>query len=99
MHVHHRLSTFPGRRFSSIHLQLQGPCPRCDISHLAQVLVVGGAGAQQQGNECRDGVTPPMRDARRRMFANLPAVDPAVMRKLEEDLLTIAMVRPCNSRL
>ena len=49
-------------------------------------------GGQQQGTECRDGVTPPMRDARRRMFANLPAVDSAVMRKLEEDLLTIAMV-------
>lgn len=58
----------------------------------AQVLLVGATEQQLQSTECRDGVTPPMRDARRRIFAPTPVLDPDRMRKLEEDLLTIAMV-------
>jgi hypothetical protein len=57
------------------------------------VLLVGGSEAQRAGAASRDGATPPMRDARRRMFAPSPEVDPALMQRLEEDVFTIAMVR------
>ena len=58
----------------------------------AQVLLVGAHEQQAQATACRDGVTPPMRDARRRVFAPAPDLDPQRMHKLEEDLLSIAMV-------
>mmetsp|Transcript_5363 Transcript_5363/g.11774 ORF Transcript_5363/g.11774 Transcript_5363/m.11774 type:complete len:186 (-) Transcript_5363:24-581(-) len=39
--------------------------------------------------EARDGVTPPMRNARERHFRQLPHVSPEVLTKVEQDLLAI----------
>lgn len=50
---------------------------------------------QSQATKCRHGVTPPMRDARKRMFQKPHNVDSATMRQLEEDLLVLAQV--CTS--
>ena len=59
----------------------------------AQVLVVGKEGqSQSQTFKCRHGVTPAMRDARKRVFQKPHNVDPATMRQLEEDLLALASV-------
>ena len=43
--------------------------------------------------KARHGLTPPMRDAARRMFDRTPAVDQKTMQKLEDDLLLIAQVQ------
>ena len=43
--------------------------------------------------KAQHGLTPPMRDAARRMFDRTPAVDQKTMQKLEDDLLLIAQVQ------
>ena len=55
-----------------------------------QVILVGGK--QNASIKARHGLTPPMRDAARRMFDQTPAVDQKIMQKLEDDLITIAQV-------
>lgn len=54
---------------------------------IGQVILVGGK--QGASTKARHGLTPPMRDAARRMFEYTPVVDQKVMQKLEDDLLTI----------
>ncbi|KAL4436073.1 hypothetical protein ABPG77_005521 [Micractinium sp. CCAP 211/92] len=62
---------------------------------IGQVLVVGGDPADPQqaqeaaAGEARDGVTPPMRNARERIFRRPIDVSPQVVQKVEMDLLTI----------
>lgn len=64
---------------------------------IGQVLVVGASKEQRerlagQGrfvNESLDGVGPPMRDARARLFRDDPEVDAETVAKVEFDLLTI----------
>ncbi|PRW60754.1 transcription initiation factor TFIID subunit 7-like [Chlorella sorokiniana] len=62
---------------------------------IGQVLVVGSAAdpgiapEEAAGGEARDGVTPPMRNARGRIFRNPIDVAPHVVQKVEYDLLTI----------
>ena len=56
-----------------------------------QVILVGGK--QSASVKARNGLTPPMRDAARRMFDRTPAVDQKTMQKLEDDLLLIAQVQ------
>ena len=56
-----------------------------------QVILVGGK--QSASVKARHGLTPPMRDAARRMFDRTPAVDQKTMQKLEDDLLLIAQVQ------
>ena len=46
-----------------------------------------------EGAEARDGVTPAMRDARRRLFRRPLQVSPDLVRRVEEDILTVAAVR------
>jgi hypothetical protein len=72
---------------------------RCvdDCKRPVQVILVGGK--QSASIKARHGLTPPMRDAERRMFDHTPIVDQKVMQKLEDDLLTIAQVScwgPCQ---
>ena len=65
-----------------------------------QVILVGGK--QGASTKARHGMTPPMRDAARRMFDHTPVVDQKVMQKLEDDLLTITQVRclgPCDMKI
>ena len=77
---------------SSVHQRL--------TSRTAQVLVVSKEGQNQaQATKSRHGVTPPMRDARKRMFQKPHNVDSATMRQLEEDLLTLAQVRDAFNRI
>ena len=60
-----------------------------------QVLVVGDApGLVQEAaaGEARDGVTPPMRNARERVFRRPIEVAPEVVQKVEMDLLNILAV-------
>eukprot|EP00850_Spirogloea_muscicola_P015195 SM000114S24158 [mRNA] locus=s114:392810:394210:+ [translate_table: standard] len=45
--------------------------------------------APPQGPECRHGLTPPMRDARRRRFRRDPDLDPELVAKVEKDLQSI----------
>jgi hypothetical protein len=62
--------------------------------HHAQVLLVRGADEPApEGSEARDGVTPAMRDARRRLFRRPIDVSPDLVRRVEADILTIASVR------
>lgn len=62
-------------------------------SSVAQMILVGSKEyIEQLSNKSRHGVTPPMRDARKRLFAKPPKVDAAAMKKLEEDLLLLASV-------
>jgi hypothetical protein len=61
-----------------------------------QVLVVGdepGLAEEAASGEARDGVTPPMRNARERIFRKPIEVPPDVVQKVEYDLLTILAVR------
>lgn len=59
----------------------------------AQVLLVGGdAQAESQGAEALDGVTPPMRNVRSRVFRKQIDVDPELVSKVEFNLLTILAV-------
>ena len=58
---------------------------------LKQVILAGGK--QSASMKARHGLTPPMRDAARRMFDRTPAVDQKTMQKLEDDLLLIAQVQ------
>lgn len=65
-----------------------------------QVLVVGGessaeAAAEAVAGEARDGVTPPMRNARERVFRKPIDVDARTVSKVEEDLLCILAVSAC----
>ncbi|CAL5227697.1 g10705 [Coccomyxa viridis] len=55
---------------------------------IGQVILVGGK--QNASIKARNGLTPPMRDAARRMFDQNTAVDQKLMQKLEDDLLAIA---------
>ena len=50
-----------------------------------------------EGAEARDGVTPAMRDARRRLFRRPLQVSPDLVRRVEEDILTVAAVRAGSS--
>lgn len=62
---------------------------------IGQVLVVGEGGAapdEAAALEARDGVTPPMRNARGRVFRKPIDVSPQVVQKVEFDLLTILAV-------
>jgi TATA-binding protein-associated factor Taf7 len=62
-----------------------------------QIVVVGSREyIEQLSNKARHGITPPMRDVRKRLFAKVPKVDAAAMSKLDEDLLLIASVSPAN---
>ncbi len=54
------------------------------------MILVGGK--QNASIKARNGLTPPMRDAARRMFDQNTAVDQKLMQKLEDDLLAIAQV-------
>ena len=53
----------------------------------------GAAAPLSEGSEARDGVTPAMRDARRRLFRRPLTVNPDLVRRVEEQILTIASVR------
>lgn len=74
------------------------PPPQCPLpATQPQVLVVGGEGepeaaAEAAAGEVRDGVTPPMRNARERIFRRPIDVSPQVVQKVEFDLLTILAV-------
>jgi TATA-binding protein-associated factor Taf7 len=60
-----------------------------------QVLVVGdapGLAEEAAVGEARDGVTPPMRNARERVFRRPIEVAPEVVQKVEMDLLNILAV-------
>ena len=58
-----------------------------------QVIVVPERGTElPDGIEARNGVTPPMRDARKRRFRKLRDINPAFMRQVEEAVLLIASV-------
>lgn len=52
----------------------------------------GVAAEEAAAGEARDGVTPPMRNARGRIFRNAIDVAPHVVQKVEFDLLTILAV-------
>lgn len=59
------------------------------------MLVVGdepGLAEEAASGEARDGVTPPMRNARERIFRKPVDVAPDVVQKVEYDLLTILAV-------
>lgn len=55
---------------------------------IGQILMVGGQVSDGQV-ECKDGVTPPMHQARQRHFRQLPSVDPQIVAQVEADLLNI----------
>ncbi|KAK9845230.1 hypothetical protein WJX81_000566 [Elliptochloris bilobata] len=58
---------------------------------VGEVLLVRGSGdSAPEGTEARDGVTPAMRDARRRLFRRPLAVSPGLVRRVEEDIHTIS---------
>lgn len=62
---------------------------------VGQVLVVGDVtSAEVSMRECRDGVTPPMRNARQRLFRKPPEVSHEVVQKVEEQLLSVLHVSP-----
>lgn len=64
------------------------------------MLVVKEPGAKpSQATESRHGVTPAMRDARRRHFRQLGDVDPGVVAQVEADLLAILSVSGCDDLL
>ncbi len=74
-------------------MQQSAPFERVLASHRAahlQVILVGGK--QSASIKARNGLTPPMRDAARRMFDQSATVDQKLMQKLEDDLLAIAQV-------
>ena len=71
--------------------------PPCTVpcNCASQVLVVGDDPellAEAATGEARDGVTPPMRNARERIFRKPIDVPPHVVQKVEFDLLTILAV-------
>lgn len=51
-------------------------------------------GEMPEGVEARDGLTPPMRDARRRRFRRDTPVAPAVMKEVEDAVIKIISVKP-----
>ena len=51
-----------------------------------------GLAEEAAGGEARDGVTPPMRNARERVFRRPIEVAPEVVQKVEMDLLNILAV-------
>jgi len=55
---------------------------------IGQVLLVGSEVTSGQ-IESKDGVTPPMQNARKRHFKQIPKVDPQVVSKVEADLFGI----------
>ncbi|KAK9818345.1 hypothetical protein WJX72_010997 [[Myrmecia] bisecta] len=58
---------------------------------IGQMLLVQEKGAAPMTEpEAKNGVTPPMRDARRRNFRKHIDVDPELVRRVEQDILTIA---------
>ena len=58
-----------------------------------QVIVIPERGTElPDGIEARNGVTPPMRDTRKRRFRKLRDINPAFMRQVEEAVLLIASV-------
>jgi hypothetical protein len=64
---------------------------------VGQVLVVGDAvGLAAQEHEARDGITPPMRNPRARVFRKQLDADPGVVQGVEVQLLTILGVRECS---
>uniref|UniRef100_A0A0D6R8B0 TAFII55 protein conserved region domain-containing protein n=1 Tax=Araucaria cunninghamii TaxID=56994 RepID=A0A0D6R8B0_ARACU len=57
---------------------------------IGQMIVVREEGqAAAAGPENRDGLTPPMHDARRRRFRRRPDINPEVVSRVEEDLIRI----------
>lgn len=65
------------------------------------MLVVGDPEPGASGGEAPDGVTPPMRSVRGRLFRKQYDVDPELVSKVEFNLLTILAVsaRVCSFRL
>ena len=59
---------------------------------LQVVVVPSSSGAIPEGIEARDGVTPPMKDARKRRFRKSRDVNTAFMRQVEDVVLMIASV-------
>lgn len=62
---------------------------------IGQVLVVGKQQEEQAG-EVKDGITPPMRNARERLFRKPIAVNPSRVHAVEEAMLVILHVRFCS---
>eukprot|EP00898_Chlorokybus_atmophyticus_P002815 jgi/Chlat1/3534/Chrsp23S03711 len=59
---------------------------------IGQVIVIRDAAGRPMppaGNEARDGITPPMHDARRRRFRPKPRIPPEVVSNAEQQLLQI----------
>ena len=52
----------------------------------------GALSAETSAGEARDGVTPPMRNARERIFRRPIDVPPHVVQRVEHDLLTVLAV-------
>ncbi|GIL85805.1 hypothetical protein Vretimale_19535 [Volvox reticuliferus] len=60
------------------------------INDVGQLLLVGPPGSSlPEGPESADGITPPLRNARKRHFKPLPKVDPAEVTAVERDLLAL----------
>jgi len=70
-----------------------GKAPSLTVHHDQVLLVRGADEPAPEGSEARDGVTPAMRDARRRLFRRPIDVSPDLVRRVEADILTIASVR------
>lgn len=61
---------------------------------VGQVLVVGDISETEAATgECADGVTPPMRNARQRLFRKPIEVSPAAVQRVETQLLDVLRVR------
>ncbi|URE25524.1 vesicle-associated membrane protein [Musa troglodytarum] len=62
---------------------------------VGQMIMVRDDGdAAVEGVEYKHGLTPPMRDARRRRFRREPDLNPEVVQRVEKDLLNIMSVVP-----
>lgn len=57
---------------------------------IGQIIIVNEEGdPAPEGVEYRHGITPPMRDARRRRFRREPDLNPELVQRVEKDLLNI----------
>lgn len=82
---------FVAEEFGLFCVQVHKTCLR----GMGQVLVVQEANAAApESREARNGVTPAMRDARRRHFKPEALLEAELIQRVEEDLLTIVSVRP-----
>ncbi|XP_076913425.1 transcription initiation factor TFIID subunit 7-like [Bidens hawaiensis] len=60
-----------------------------DIAQMIVVREEGGADLPPDVVESRHGLTPPMRDARKRRFRREPDLNPELVQRVEKDLLNI----------